>query len=103
MFSSPEGAGILCTICSNTSSIFNPVFAETQGALLASIPIISSISFFISLGLALGKSILFITGRISKSLSNAKYTFAKVWASTPCELSTTNTAPSQAAKLLDTS
>ena len=40
---------------------------------------------------------------ISKSWSNAKYTFANVCASTPCAASTTNKAPSHAAKLLDTS
>ena len=64
---------------------------------------ISSISALTSSGLAFGKSTLFITGKISKLLSNAKYTFAKVWASTPWLLSTTKIAPSHAAKLLETS
>ena len=63
----------------------------------------SSISFFTSSGLAFGKSILLITGIISRLLSNAKYTLARVCASTPWLASTTSTAPSQAAKLLDTS
>ena len=74
-----------------------------QGALEQSIPIISSISFFTSSDLAFGKSILFNTGIISRLLSNAKYTFASVCASTPCEESTTSTAPSHAARLLETS
>ena len=69
---SPFGAGIFSTIVSKTSSTFNPVLAEIIGASSASIPITSSISCFISSGLADGKSILFITGAISKSLSNAK-------------------------------
>ena len=44
-----------------------------------------------------------LKGKISKSLSTARYTFAKVWASIPWDASTTKTAPSQAAKLLETS
>ena len=62
-----------------------------------------SISSFTSSGLALGRSILFITGTTSRLLSIAIYTLAKVYASTPCVLSTTNMAPSHAAKLLETS
>ena len=71
------------TILSNTSSTFKPVFADIQGASSAGIPIIVSISCFTSSGLALGRSTLFITGIISKLLSSARYTFAKVCASTP--------------------
>ena len=74
-----EKTGVL----SKTSSMFNPVFAEIQGASIAGIPIISSIYCFISSGLAFGKSTLFITGKISRLLSNAKYTLASVCASTP--------------------
>ena len=74
-----------------------PSFAETQGISDASKPITSSISFFTSSTRALGKSILLITGKISKSFSIAKYTFASVCASTPCVASTTKIAPSQAA------
>ena len=74
-----------------------------QGHPSAGIPIMSSISFCVSSGLELGKSILFITGKISRLLSIARYTFASVWASPPCVLSTISIAPSQAAKLLDTS
>ena len=83
--------------------MFNPVFAEIQGASIAGIPIISSISCFISSGLAFGKSTLFITGKISRLLSSAKYTLASVCASTPWLASTTNIAPSHAAKLFETS
>ena len=99
----PVGAGKSVTILSNTSSTLRPVLAEIHGASCAGIPIISSISSLTSCGLALGKSILFITGKISKLLSIAKYTFAKVWASTPWLLSTTKIAPSHAAKLRETS
>lgn len=91
------------TILSKTSSTFKPVFADIQGASSAGIPIISSISFFTSSGLALGKSTLFITGKISKSFSNAKYTFAKVCASIPWLASTIRIAPSHAARLFETS
>ena len=91
------------TILSKTSSTFNPVFADIYGLFSAGIPIISSISFFTSSGLALGKSTLFITGTISRLSSKARYTLANVWASTPWVLSTTRIAPSQAAKLLETS
>ena len=63
----------------------------------------SSISCFARSGSALGKSILLINGKISKLLSKAKYTFARVCASTPWVASTTKIAPSQAAKDLDTS
>ena len=52
---------------------------------------------------AFGRSILLITGIIVKLLSSAKNKLASVWASIPCAASTTNIAPSQAARLLDTS
>ena len=73
-----SGAGKSVTILSNTSSTFSPDLAEIHGASIAGIPIISSISCFTSSGLAFGKSILFITGNISKLLSIARYTFASV-------------------------
>ena len=99
----PLGAGTFLTISSKTSSIFNPVLAEIRGDSSAGSPIISSISWITLCGSALGKSILLMTGKISKSLSNAKKTFANVWASTPWAASTTRTAPSQAAKERETS
>ena len=77
--------------------------AETNTAFSADIPIISSISFLTFSGSALGRSILLITGMISRPLSSAKYTLAKVWASIPCAASTTKIAPSQAAKDRETS
>ena len=49
-----------------------PSFALISGAVDVSNPITSSISFFTSSGLAEGKSILLITGMISRSLSSAK-------------------------------
>ena len=80
-----------------------PVFALVK--IISSLlnPSTSLNSFFTLSTSALGKSILFITGIIVKSFSKAKYTFASVCASIPCAASTTKIAPSQAAKLLDTS
>ena len=101
--SSPVGAGILVTICSNTSSILIPFFAEILGASCASMPITSSISSITLCGSALGRSILLITGNTSRSWSSARYTLARVCASIPCAASTTSIAPSQAASALDTS
>ena len=80
-----------------------PAFADASTASEASRPITSSISCLTRSGSALGKSILLITGTISKSLSSAKYTFASVCASIPCAASTTRIAPSQAARLRETS
>ena len=74
-----------------------------RGAWSAGNPITSSISWITCSGFALGKSTLLMTGNISRSLSKAKYTLANVCASTPWAASTTSTAPSQAAKDLDTS
>ena len=83
--------------------MFVPSFALTHGASWASSPIISSISFLAVSVSALGKSILLITGTISRLLSIAKYAFASVWASTPCVASTIKIAPSHAASDLETS
>ena len=80
-----------------------PSLADTSGASDASMPIISSISSFVSSGRELARSILFRHGKISRSSSRARYTLAMVCASTPWVESTTSTAPSQAARLLDTS
>ena len=100
---SPSGAGSLWTIASRTSSILMPFLAEIRGASSASIPITSSISSLTRSGSALGRSILLITGNTSRLWSIAIYTFASVCASIPCAASTTSTAPSHAARLLDTS
>jgi len=59
-------------MASRSSVIPCPVFALTKIAPLASIPIVSSISVATLSTSALGKSILFITGIISRSLSKAK-------------------------------
>ncbi len=97
---SPDGAGILVTICSRTSSILIPFLADISGASCASIPITSSISSITLSGSALGRSILLITGNTSRSWSNARYTLASVCASIPCAASTTSIAPSQVQVLL---
>jgi len=100
---SPVGAGIVVTIFSKTSSILILFLAEISGASLQSMPITFSISSLTTSGMALGKSILLMTGKISKSCSNAKYVLANVCASTPWDASTMRSAPSQAARLLETS
>ncbi len=64
---SPEGAGTFFTMSSKTASTFIPFFADISGASSAGIPIISSISSFVRAGSAEGRSILLMTGRISKS------------------------------------
>ena len=63
----------------------------------------STIWSFTSSGWAPGRSILFRTGMISKSLPSARYRFDMVCASMPCEASTISKAPSQAAMERDTS
>ncbi len=69
----------------------------------ASMPITSSICLRTPSGSAAGRSILLITGTIARLLLEARYTLARVWASTPWEASTTSRAPSQAASERDTS
>ena len=91
------------TIVSKISVMPIPSFAEAKIAPLQSKPIISSISPITRSGSAPGKSILFKTGIISRLLSRAKYTLARVCASTPWDASTTNNAPSQATRERDTS
>ena len=59
-------------MASTSSRIPAPVLAETKIASVASIPILVSISSATLSGSAAGKSILFITGISSKSLSSAK-------------------------------
>ena len=53
--------------------------------------------------MALGMSILLITGMISRLWSIAMYRLEMVCACTPCVASTTSSAPSQAAMERDTS
>ena len=55
-----------------TNEVASTIFADINGASSAGNPITSSISSFASSGLALGKSILFITGIISRLLSRAR-------------------------------
>ena len=52
---------------------------------------------------ALGRSILLITGITSSPWLIARYAFANVCASTPCEASTTSSAPSHEASERETS
>ena len=80
-----------------------PRLAEQSTASEQSRPTSSSISALTRSGSAPGRSILLSTGMISRSFSTARYTLASVWASTPCEASTTSSAPSHAAMLRLTS
>ena len=97
------GGGTNFTIASSMSSMPIPAFALAGIACSASIPRISSISSFTLSTSADGRSILLITGIISRFWSIARYAFASVCASTPCVESTMSSAPSQAAKERDTS
>ena len=63
----------------------------------------SSISAATRSGSAEIRSILLSTGTISSPASTARYVFASVCASMPCEASTTSTAPSHAASDRETS
>ena len=65
-------------------------------------PMVDSTSSMTFSASALGRSILFTHVIISRLFSNARYTLAMVWASTPCDASTTSSAPSQAARLRET-
>ena len=62
---SPFGAGRVDIICSKISSMPAPVLPEHGIALLVSIPITSSICFFVYSKSDAGKSTLFNTGTIS--------------------------------------
>ena len=68
---SPFGGGTFFTICSRISWIPIPSFAEQGTASEASRPITSSISRRTSATSALGRSILLMTGMISRSWSSA--------------------------------
>ena len=92
----PLGDGNTDIICSNISCMPSPVFPEQGTEFEVSIPITSSICFFVLSKSDAGKSILLRTGIISWSISKAWYTLAKVWASTPWVLSTIRSDPSQA-------
>ena len=67
----PFGDGNILIICSNISSIPSPVFPEHFTELVVSIPITSSICFFVLSISEAGKSILFNTGTISWLMSKA--------------------------------
>ena len=66
-------------------------------------PISSAISSPTRSGSAPGRSTLFIEGISSSPESIARYVLATVCASTPCDASTTSSAPSHAARLRETS
>ena len=68
---SPLGAGNVVIICSKISSIPSPVLPEHGIAFSVSIPITSSICFFVLSKSDAGKSTLFKTGTISWLVSKA--------------------------------
>ena len=80
-----------------------PVFPLAEIISSISHPSKSIIWSFTTSGSALGRSILFNTGIISRSLSKARYRFEIVWAWIPWAASTIRRAPSQAAIDLETS
>jgi hypothetical protein len=103
LLGSPFGGGTLCTIVSSISIIPYRVLALVRIISSSSHPIKSIICLLTTSIIALGKSILFITGIISSPASIAKYRLLIVCASTPCAASTTKIAPSQAARERETS
>ncbi len=100
---SPSGGGVRVTIASRMASTPSPVLADTVRISSCVAPVSSCSSISASGTLLAGRSILFSTGMISRSLSIARYALATVWASTPWVESTSSTAPSQAARLRETS
>ena len=64
---SPLGAGTPFTISSSTAGMLMPFFAEISGASMAGMPMMSSISALVRSGSAAGRSILLMTGSISRS------------------------------------
>ena len=71
LLASPFGAGILVMIASSSSFMPTPVFALTSIAPEQSSPMICSISSFTLAGSAAGRSILLMTGMISRLFSSA--------------------------------
>ncbi len=71
-FSSPAGGGTTSTMRSRTCSTLRPVLALTSRAREQSRPMISSISCLMRGTSALGRSILFRTGMISRLWSRAR-------------------------------
>ena len=102
LFLSPLGYGIFSIIFSINLLTPIPVLALVKTISFLLKPIFSNSVITLS-GLALGRSILLITGIIVKLLSRAKYKFASVCASTPWVASTTSIAPSHDASERDTS
>jgi hypothetical protein len=99
----PRGGGTSRTTRSSSSWMPVPSFAETGSTEAASKPSTSSISSAARTGSAAGRSILFATGTMARSAPTARYAFASVCASMPCDASTTRIAPSQACSARDTS
>ncbi len=93
----PRGAGRRSTMASRISGTPVPILALARIAPDPSSPMMSSIWRRASSGCALGKSILLMTGMISRLFSTARYALASVCASTPCDASTSSSAPSHAA------
>ena len=97
------GRGNMSRICSRISLMPMPVLAEQRIALEVSRPITSSICFLTPSTSAEGRSILLMTGRISRFRSMARWTLARLCAWTPWTASTTRRAPSQAERERETS
>ena len=100
---SPVGAGMLYTTASSRSWTPSPVLPLASTASSAGMARPSSISSRQRSGSAEGRSILLMSGMISRFAFIAIIALATVWASTPWVASTTRTAPSHAARLRLTS
>ncbi len=100
---SPLGAGMRSTIASRIRSTPSPVLPLARMISDFGMPTRSMIWSDTSSIIALGISILFSTGMISRLCSIARYRLEIVCACMPCVESTRRSAPSQAAIDLDTS
>ena len=100
---SERGGGTRCTIRSRRSGTPAPVLEETSAQSSIGIASASSTWCFTPGTSALGRSILFSAGMISRFASRARIVFATVWAWTPCAASTRSTAASHAAMERETS
>ena len=100
---SPLGGGTRATMASSTWSTLVPSLAETRITSSRGMASTFSSSSMTTSGWADGRSILLMTGTITRPWASARWTLASVCASMPCAASTTRIAPSQAWRLRLTS
>ena len=100
---SPAGAGTRSMTATSKSSMPMPALALTFITSSGLVKTACSISPMTKSGRACGRSILFRVGTSFSPASIARNAFATVCACTPWKASTRRTAPSQAARLRETS